>query len=132
MRTAKRQIEETSPPGLTNDEMLASVQLETPKHSEDAAKVLKAKEYTRFEDIKRTRADGSSYWLARELAPVLEYTNWQNFAKVIDRAMIACDNSGNSVEECFTEVSKTSAMPRGGTKHPKCLTYPAAFRKATI
>jgi DNA-damage-inducible protein D len=34
---------------------------------------LKAKEYKRFEDIKVTRADGSEYWPARELAPVLGY-----------------------------------------------------------
>ena len=32
---------------------------------------LSAKEYKRFEDIKRIRPDGSEYWAARELAPVL-------------------------------------------------------------
>jgi DNA-damage-inducible protein D len=119
MRAAKDRLKKTSPTEPTGGGQLDSVQqmgLETTKHRKDAAKILKAKKYTRFEDIKRTRADGSSYWLARELATVLEYTNWQNFAKVIDRAMIACDNSGNSVKECFIKVSKTSAMPHGGTK----------------
>ena len=33
---------------------------------------LKGKEYKRFEDIKHIRDDGSEYWSARELAPVLE------------------------------------------------------------
>ena len=47
---------------------------------------------------------------------MLEYTKWENFAKVIKRAMIACENSGHSVEECFPEVRKTSAMPHGGVK----------------
>ena len=69
-------------------------------------KVLKAKEYNRFEDIKRIRADGSSYWLASELAPVLEYAEWRNFAKVIDKAMVACNNSGHDVFFDFVEVNK--------------------------
>ena len=77
---------------------------------------LKATEYKRFEDVKQVRSDGSEFWRARELAPVLEYTKWENFAKVIKRAMIACENSGHSVEECFPEVRKTSAMPHGGVK----------------
>ena len=77
---------------------------------------LKATEYKRFEDVKQVRPDGSEFWRARELAPVLEYTKWENFAKVIKRAMIACENSGHSVEECFPEGRKTSAMPHGGVK----------------
>lgn len=36
---------------------------------------LSAKEYKCFEDIKRIRPDGSEYWAARELAPVLDYAN---------------------------------------------------------
>lgn len=77
---------------------------------------LSAKEYKRFEDIKRIRPDGSEYWAARELAPVLDYAKWENFYKVIKRAMIACENSGRSTLECFPEVRKTSPMPNGGVK----------------
>lgn len=75
---------------------------------------LSAKEYKCFEDIKRIRPDGSEYWAARELAPVLDYAKWENFYKVIKRAMIACENSGRSTLECFPEVRKTSPMPNGG------------------
>lgn len=67
---------------------------------------LKAKEYRKFEDIKYVRKDGSEYWSARELAAVLDYSQWRNFQKVIDRAMIACENSGHEVEYDFAEVSK--------------------------
>lgn len=77
---------------------------------------LSAKEYKCFEDIKRIRPDGSEYWAARELAPVLDYAKWENFYKVIKRAMIACENSGRSTSECFPEVRKTSPMPNGGVK----------------
>ncbi len=69
-------------------------------------KELKAREYKRFEDIKQIRADGTEYWSARELAPALEYTKWENFQNVIKRAMIACENSGHSVEYDFPEVRK--------------------------
>ena len=72
---------------------------------------LKAKEYQGFEQIKRTDEAGNEYWFARELAPVLEYAKWENFQKVIDRAMLACRNSGFNVEEHFTEVKKTVEMP---------------------
>lgn len=67
---------------------------------------LKAKEYRKFEDIKDILKDGSEYWSARELADVLDYSQWRNFQKVIDRAMIACENSGHEVAYDFAEVSK--------------------------
>jgi hypothetical protein len=72
---------------------------------------LKAKEYQGFEQIKRTDEDGNEYWFARELAPVLEYAEWRNFSKVIDRAMLACRNSGFNVADHFVEISKTVEMP---------------------
>ena len=69
-------------------------------------KNLKDTEYKQFEDIKHLRADGSEYWLARELAEVLDYTQWRNFVKVIDKAMIACKMSDRNVFEHFADVSK--------------------------
>jgi len=67
---------------------------------------LETKEYKRFEDLKIIRVNKSQYWSARELAPVLDYFKWENFAKVIQRAMIACQNSGHTIEDEFPEVRK--------------------------
>ena len=67
---------------------------------------LVAVEYKRFEDIKHIREDGTEYWSARELAEVLEYTQWRNFHNVIKRGMIACENSGHDSSVDFAEVSK--------------------------
>lgn len=78
---------------------------------------LNAIEYKRFEDIKHIREDGSEYWSARELGPALDYAQWRNFSKVIDRAMIACENSGHSVSNDFAEVSKI--VEAGATSKPK-------------
>ena len=67
---------------------------------------LKGKEYKRFEDIKHVRDDMTEFWSARELAPALEYNKWENFHKVIKRAMIACENSGHIIADDFPEVRK--------------------------
>lgn len=75
-----------------------------------------AKEYKCFEDIKNIRDDGSEFWCARELALVLDYTQWRNFHKVIKRAMIACENSGHDVSLDFAEVSKI--VSAGATSKP--------------
>lgn len=78
---------------------------------------IKGKEYKRFEDIKHIREDGSEYWSARELAPVLDYSKWENFQKTISRAMIACENSGHSISDDFPEVRKI--VEAGATSKPK-------------
>lgn len=75
-----------------------------------------AREYKCFEDIKQTRADGSEFWRARELALVLDYNKWDNFHKVIKRAMIACENSGHSVLDHFPEVGKMIGLAKGAQR----------------
>lgn len=77
---------------------------------------LKDKEYKRFEDIKHIRNNGSEFWSARELAPALEYNKWENFHKVIKRAMIACENSGHIIADDFPEVRKI--VSAGATSKP--------------
>ena len=53
------------------------------------------KKYTEklFEEIKHIDENGNEYWLARELQKVLEYKDWRNFNKVIDKAIISANNS---------------------------------------
>ena len=80
---------------------------------------LKATEYKRFEDIKVIRADGSEYWPARELASVLDYTKWENFSKVIDRAMLACKNSGFEIKDHFPDVRKMVDIGSGTKRRVK-------------
>ena len=61
-----------------------------------------------FEDIKHIDENGIEFWYARELMPILQYSNWQNFEKIIDKAKISCENSDISIFEHFTDVSKLS------------------------
>lgn len=65
----------------------------------------KYKERT-FESIKHTDEYGVEFWEARELMPLLEYSKWENFHKVIKHAMTACETSNNNVLEHFPEFRK--------------------------
>ena len=69
-------------------------------------KNLQNTEYKNFEDIKNIREDGTEFWYARELSKVLQYTKWENFAKVINKAMTASKSSGYKVSDHFPEVRK--------------------------
>ena len=42
-----------------------------------------------FENIKYIDEYGNEYWYARELQKVLEYKDWRNFQKVIDKTVLA-------------------------------------------
>lgn len=61
-----------------------------------------------FEDIKHIDDYGNEYWYARELSKVLEYRDWRNFLKVLNKAKAACKNSGFNVDEQLVEVNKLS------------------------
>ena len=72
---------------------------------------INAKEYKNFEEIKYVDENGFEFWKARELANCLQYVEWRNFSKVIDRAMLACQNSGFSIDNHFIEIDKLVEMP---------------------
>ena len=61
-----------------------------------------------FENIKNVDEYGQEYWYARELSKVLEYSDWRNFLKVLNKAKEACKNSGFNVDEQLVEVNKLS------------------------
>ncbi len=81
---------------------------------------LQAEEYKNFDKIKNIREDGTEYWSARELSEVLQYVQWRNFAKVIDRAKLACKNSGKNIDDDFAEVSK---IVEAGATQKKIIDY---------
>lgn len=54
-----------------------------------------------FEDLKLTNTHGAEYWSARDLQPLLCYSQWRRFQQAIERAMTSCETSGNSPANHF-------------------------------
>lgn len=69
-----------------------------------------------FESIKHVNEYGEEYWLARELQPVLEYVQWRRFSDAIERARLACKNSGFAVEDHFADVGKMVDIGSGAER----------------
>ena len=68
-----------------------------------------------FENIKHIDEYGNEYWYARELSKVLEYKDWRNFLKVLNKAKEACKNSGFNIDEQLVEVNKLSKRNNNAT-----------------
>ena len=49
---------------------------------------------------------GVEFWYARELQPALQYTEWRNFTKVIEKAKISCSTVNIPIENHFVDVNK--------------------------
>ncbi len=69
-----------------------------------------------FESIKHVNEYGQEYWLARELQPILDYAQWRRFAEAIDRAKLACQNSGFDVSDHFADVGKMVDIGSGAER----------------
>ena len=66
-----------------------------------------------FENIKHIDDYGNEYWYARELQKVLEYKDWRNFQKVIDKAVLSANNSVSNEEDWVVEVNKPIKTGKG-------------------
>ncbi len=69
-----------------------------------------------FEKIKHVNEYGQEFWYARELQAVLEYSQWRRFKDTIIRAMEACKNSKNPVEDHFADVGKMVTLGSGSER----------------
>lgn len=69
-----------------------------------------------FEQIKRIDENGNEYWMARQLAKVLEYTDFRNFSSVISKAKEACKNSDQPVENHLVEFNEMVIIGSGAER----------------
>lgn len=70
-----------------------------------------------FEVIKNTDREGREYWSARDLGPLLDYKEWRNFQKVISKAVIACEASGQHASDHFVESNKMVELGSGANRN---------------
>src|SRR6266851_455829 len=66
-----------------------------------------------FERIKRVNERGGEFWSARELARVLEYSDFRNFITVINKARAACTNSSRAISDHFVDITEMVGIGSG-------------------
>jgi hypothetical protein len=72
---------------------------------------------TELEKLVQTEFEsGVEFWFARDLQGVLGYTKWDNFRKVVEGAIVACETSGHKASDHFPEVGKMIPIGKGGER----------------
>lgn len=69
-----------------------------------------------FEQIKQADENGNEFWSARDLAKVLEYSEYRHFLPVIEKAKEACKNSGQAVEDHFEHLLGMIELGKGALR----------------
>jgi DNA-damage-inducible protein D len=73
--------------------------------------------HTSFEQlVHREEESEVEFWLARDLQKVLGYDRWENFEKVIEKAVSACDKSGYGKRDHFLETTKMVPLGAGAER----------------
>lgn len=60
-----------------------------------------------FENTKRINEYDQEVWYAREFSHILQYDDYEDFESVIKKAMIACEKSGQSIQDHFGGTMET-------------------------
>ncbi|MBL8160065.1 DNA damage-inducible protein D [Candidatus Saccharibacteria bacterium] len=70
-----------------------------------------------FDSIKHVDDQGNEYWLGRELGAVLEYSSYEAFLEVINRAKLSVANTGIAVENHFRDIPKMVSIGYGNERN---------------
>ena len=69
-----------------------------------------------FESIKHVDKNNIESWTSRTLWKVLEYTEYRHFLPVIDKAKLACENSGQRIEDHFEDILEMVEIGSGAER----------------
>ena len=69
-----------------------------------------------FEQIKHVDENGAEYWLARDMAKVLEYSKYQHFKQVVEKAKEPCANGQYKIENYFVDMHDMIEIGKGGKR----------------
>lgn len=78
---------------------------------------MKEEHHQPFEEIKQVDNEGAEYWSARELAKLLDYSEYRHFNPVLERAKDACLNSGHNIDDHFEDVLGMVKMGSGAQSY---------------
>ncbi len=77
---------------------------------------LPAERFKSFEELRKINQYGAEYWSARDLQPLLGYTQWRRFEDAIKRAIISCEQSGNTPDYHFAGAGKPIVGGKGAVQ----------------
>ena len=69
-----------------------------------------------FEQIRHIDENGLEYWSAREMAKVLEYSEYRHFLPVIEKAREACVNSNHNSLDHFEDILEMVSIGSGAKR----------------
>ena len=69
-----------------------------------------------FEQIRRIDENGNEFWSARDMAKVLEYSEYRHFIPVIEKEKEACRNSGQNFMDHFEDYLDMIEIGKGGKR----------------
>ncbi len=69
-----------------------------------------------LEKIQQVARNGRPFWYARQMMEVLDYKDWRAFQEVIERAMQACEMSGNFIANHFVPFPEMVEVGSGAKR----------------
>jgi DNA-damage-inducible protein D len=66
--------------------------------------------------VYKDQENGLEFWLARELQELLGYARWENFAKVVEKAKMACKTAGFEAKDHFRDITKMVPLGLGAER----------------
>lgn len=69
-----------------------------------------------FEQLKQTNDHGAEFWSARDLQPLLGYSQWRRFEDAIKRSITSCEQSGNDPQNHFAGAGKMVGLGSGSAR----------------
>ena len=69
-----------------------------------------------FENLRKLNEHGAEYWSARDIQPLLGYTQWRRFEDAIKRAVTSCKQSGNEPTYHFADAGKPIEGGKGAVQ----------------
>ncbi|CAA6820489.1 MAG: DNA-damage-inducible protein D [uncultured Sulfurovum sp.] len=79
-------------------------------------KEIEISDYKTFEDIKQIDVNGNEFWYARALAQVLDYSDFRNFTKVIEKVKISLENNKEKIIFHIVDIEEEVVHGKGATK----------------
>ena len=69
-----------------------------------------------FEERRQINQHGAEYWSARDLQPLLGYSQWRRFEEAVQRAITSCQQSGTDPAYHFAGAGKMVALGSGSER----------------